>query len=197
MCGSSCCCPRDASFRRRVSRARQASSSTDVYARPVGTITRLYRQALATRPHCWPPAGAAMLGVVVLVVGLVYFTAFGLRIRASIDNVEMASVLGISPQRIFTMVFALAAAMAVLAGALVAPTLAITPTMGLAFIAPAFFSVLIAREGSIIGPVIGAAAVQFVLIVLKWLLPVTLAECLMFALLVVMVATWPRGFAWK
>lgn len=142
-------------------------------------------------------AGGVMLGVVAAVFALVYFSAFGLRIRASIDNVEMASVLGISPQRIFTMVFALATAMAVLAGALIAPTLAITPTMGLAFIAPAFFSVLISREGSIIGPVVGAAVVQSVLVVLKWLLPVTLAECLMFGLLVVMVALWPRGFAWK
>lgn len=142
-------------------------------------------------------AGGVMLGVVAAVFALVYFSAFGLRIRASIDNVEMASVLGISPQRIFTMVFALATAMAVLAGALIAPTLAITPTMGLAFIAPAFFSVLISREGSIIGPVVGAAVVQSVLVVLKWLLPVTLAECLMFGLLVVMVALWPRGFALK
>lgn len=142
-------------------------------------------------------AGAFMLLTVGAVILLVYRSSFGLRIRASIDNVEMASVLGIAPQRIFTLVFALATALAALAGALVAPTLAITPTMGLVFLAPAFFSVLIAREGSIVGPIIGAAAVQGVLVLLKWVMPVTMAEGVMFALLMLVVAIWPRGFAWK
>lgn len=142
-------------------------------------------------------AGGAMLGAALAVLALVYFTGIGLRIRASIDNVEMASVLGVVPARVFTLVFALATAMAVLAGALIAPTLAITPVMGLVFLAPAFFSVLIAREGSIIGPIAGAALVQAMLVSFKWVLPVTMAEALMFALLVVMVALWPQGFSWK
>lgn len=142
-------------------------------------------------------AGTFMLLTVGAVILLVYRTSFGLRIRASIDNVEMASVLGIAPQRIFTLVFALATALAVLAGALVAPTLAITPTMGLVFLAPAFFSVLIAREGSVVGPIIGAAAVQGALVLLKWVMPVTVAEGVMFVLLMLIVAVWPRGFAWK
>ena len=79
----------------------------------------------------------ALLAILLL---LVYRTTLGLRLRASIDNVEMASVLGISPQRMFAMVFSVATALAVLAGALIAPTIAINPTLGLSFLAPAFSS---------------------------------------------------------
>ncbi|MCZ7911458.1 branched-chain amino acid ABC transporter permease [Agrobacterium leguminum] len=142
-------------------------------------------------------AGAGMLTIVGLVILLVYKTNIGLRIRASIDNVEMASVLGIAPQHVFTLVFAIASAMALLAGALVAPTLSITPTMGLSFIAPAFFSVLIAREGSILGPILGASIVQLLLIILRWQFQVTIADGILFALLVIIVTVWPRGIAWK
>lgn len=168
-------------------------SQKGINAPVAGTITVLG----VAYPQYRVLAGGVMLLTVVAVMLLVYRTSLGLRIRASIDNVEMASVLGIAPQRIFTLVFALAAALAALAGALVAPTLAITPTMGLVFLAPAFFSVLIAREGSIKGPVIGAAVVQCTLVLLKWALPVTLAEGVLFALLMLVVAIWPRGFAWK
>lgn len=140
-------------------------------------------------------ACAGMLITVVMVMLLVSKTNIGLRIRASIDNVEMASVLGIVPQHIFTLVFSIASAMALLAGALIAPTLSITPTMGLSFIAPAFFSVLIAREGSIKGPIIGAAIVQLMLTILKWQFQVTIAEAILFALLVIIVTIWPRGLA--
>ena len=138
-------------------------------------------------------AGGGMLVTIAVVLLLVYRTDIGLRIRASIDNMEMASVLGIAPQRVFTLVFAVASAMALLAGALVAPTLSITPTMGLSFIAPAFFSVLIAREGSIKGPLMGAAIVEVLLVLLKWHFQVTIAEAILFALLVIIVTIWPRG----
>ncbi len=105
-------------------------------------------------------AGGIVVLLTILLL-LVYRTSLGLRLRASIDNVEMASVLGISPQRMFALVFSVAAALAVLAGALIAPTIAINPTLGLSFLAPAFFAVLISKPGSLAGPVVGAIAVEF------------------------------------
>ena len=106
---------------------------------------------------------AGIIALLAILLLLVYRTTLGLRLRASIDNVEMASVLGISPQRMFAMVFSVATALAVLAGALIAPTIAINPTLGLSFLAPAFFAVLVAKPGSLAGPVLGAMAVQAVL----------------------------------
>ena len=136
---------------------------------------------------------AVLLGVLLLIV---YRTSLGLRLRASIDNVEMAAVMGISPQRMFAMVFAVATALAVLAGALVAPTLAITPTLGLSYLAPAFFAVLIAKQGSLAGPVVGAIAVEFTFTMLQAYLNVTMAEGILFGLLALFIAIKPQGFSW-
>jgi len=142
---------------------------------------------------------AVILGIVVLLAALlllVYRSSLGLRLRASIDNVEMAAVMGISPQRTFATVFSVATALAVLAGALVAPTLAITPTLGLSFLAPAFFAVLVAKQGSLAGPVIGAVAVEFTFVMLQAYLNVTLAESILFGLLALFIAIKPQGIAW-
>jgi branched-chain amino acid transport system permease protein/urea transport system permease protein len=142
---------------------------------------------------------AAAVGIAVLICALlavVYRTSIGLRLRASIDNVEMAALMGISPQWTFAMVFAFATALAVLAGAIVAPTLAITPTMGLSYLAPAFFAVLIAKQGSLAGPIWGAVAVSATFTVLQAGLNVTLAESLLFGLLAIFIATKPQGLSW-
>lgn len=143
---------------------------------------------------------AVSLGVVVLLAALlllVYRTSVGLRLRASIDNVQMAALMGVSPQRTFALVFAVATALAVLAGALVAPTLAITPTMGLSYLAPSFFAVLIARQGSLAGPIVGAIAVEFVFTVLQAFLNVTLSESILFGLLALFIAIKPQGMSWS
>lgn len=140
------------------------------------------------------------LGIIALLTGLlllVYRTSLGLRLRASIDNVEMASVLGISPHRMFAMVFSVATALAVLAGALIAPTIAINPTLGLSFLAPAFFAVLVAKQGSLAGPVVGAIAVELVFTLLQHFLNVTVAESTLFGLLALFIVLKPQGISWS
>lgn len=141
-------------------------------------------------------AGGIVVLLTILLL-LVYRTSLGLRLRASIDNVEMASVLGISPQRMFALVFSVAAALAVLAGALIAPTIAINPTLGLSFLAPAFFAVLISKPGSLAGPVVGAIAVEFTFTVLQAYLNITVAESILFGLLALFIVLKPQGISWS
>lgn len=143
---------------------------------------------------------AVAVGIIVLLTALllfVYRTSLGLRLRASIDNVEMAAVLGISPQRMFAMVFSVATALAVLAGALIAPTIAINPTLGLSFLAPAFFAVLISKQGSLAGPVFGAVAVEFTFTLLQAYLNITVAESVLFGLLALFIVLKPQGISWS
>jgi branched-subunit amino acid ABC-type transport system permease component len=139
-------------------------------------------------------AGIIVLLTILLI--LVYRTSLGLRLRASIDNVEMAAVLGISPQRMFALVFSVATALAVLGGALIAPTIAINPTLGLSFLAPAFFAVLISKQGSLAGPVVGAVAVEFVFTLLQANFDITTAEIILFGLLALFIVLKPQGISW-
>jgi branched-subunit amino acid ABC-type transport system permease component len=137
--------------------------------------------------------------VAVLVAGLLavaYRSSLGLRVRASIDNLEMASLLGISPKRMFTLVFVVATVLGVLAGAVAAPFIGITPTLGLGYLAPAFFALLLGRPGTIGGPVLGAVLVSALTVVLEQAFTDTVAQTFLFASFVLLIVVRPGGVSW-
>ncbi len=81
----------------------------------------------------------------VMVAGLwlaLRFTRFGLIVRATMQNPNMAAALGVPPQRVYMATFALGSALAGLAGGVLAPVSGVSPVMGGAFIARAFITVL-------------------------------------------------------
>lgn len=71
----------------------------------------------------------------------------------------MASCLGIDTRRLDRWTFSVGAALAGLAGAAVAPLMAIDPQAGLGWLVPAFLAILVGGLGSIAGPLVGAAGV--------------------------------------
>lgn len=81
----------------------------------------------------------AALGAMFLVLR---FTKFGLILRATMQNPRMAAALGVQPNRIYMATFALGAALAGLAGGVLAPISGVSPAMGAAYIARAFITVL-------------------------------------------------------
>ena len=69
-------------------------------------------------------------------------TQWGLIARGTMQNPAMADALGISPSRVYSVTFASGAALSGLAGGLVAPLTGVVPTMGGAFVAKAFITVI-------------------------------------------------------
>lgn len=69
-------------------------------------------------------------------------TQFGLIARGTMQKPDMANALGISPSRVYSVTFAVGAALSGLAGALMAPLTGVVPTMGAAFVAKAFITVI-------------------------------------------------------
>ena len=69
-------------------------------------------------------------------------TQLGLIARGTMQNPAMADALGISPSRVYSVTFAVGAALSGLAGGLLAPLTGVVPTMGAAFIAKAFITVI-------------------------------------------------------
>jgi urea transport system permease protein len=69
-------------------------------------------------------------------------TAWGLIARGTMQNPDMANALGISPSRVYSVTFAVGAALSGLAGGLLAPLAGVVPTMGAAFVAKAFITVI-------------------------------------------------------
>lgn len=93
--------------------------------------------------------------VFVLVAGTVVlrFTDVGLRVRAMVDSEAMSSLSGADPGRTALGVWAVSAALAGLAGILVAPTDTLTPAGMTALMAAAFAAVVVARLRSLPGAV--------------------------------------------
>jgi branched-chain amino acid transport system permease protein len=117
----------------------------------------------------------AIIGVGVLVaVGLYYLiarTRLGMRIRAGQSDREMIAALGVDIGTLYTMVFALGAALAGLAGALVGALQSVQVGMGEPVLILAFVVIVIGGIGSIKGALIGAVLVGLTDTLGRFLLP--------------------------
>lgn len=151
--------------------------------------------------HVYPTYRLVAAFVSLLIVAglllVIYRTKFGLMVRATVQNREMSSLLGISPQLMMTSSFAIAAALAVFAGAMQSPMLGVTPQVGASFLAPAFFAVLLARPGSLTGALFGSFVVALLTTVLRTYTSETASQFILFALLIVLIALRPNGLSWR
>ena len=77
-----------------------------------------------------------------LVWAVLRFTPAGLIARGTMQNADMAAALGVAPERVYAVTFAVGAALSGLAGGLIAPLSGVVPTMGTAYIAKAFITVI-------------------------------------------------------
>ncbi len=100
-------------------------------------------------------AGAVSL----IVFGFFYWfikkSHFGLMIRAVAQDAEMAEAMGIDSKKVNLISFALAVALAALAGVVLAPTFPVVPTSGEAITLAAFVVVVFGGMGSIRGCLMG------------------------------------------
>jgi branched-subunit amino acid ABC-type transport system permease component len=98
-------------------------------------------------------------GVVALVaLGLIggtaivfYRTTLGIKIRALIQNREVASLLGLDISRMYKLVFGVGACAAGLAGGLISPMLSVDPYIGNVFLVRSFFVVIVGGVGQLLG----------------------------------------------
>ena len=93
---------------------------------------------------------------------IVNYTRLGMLIRAGASNRTMVSALGIDIQTLFSLVFALGAVLAGLAGMLISPITEASIGMGNDIIITAFVVIIIGGIGSIKGAFIGAIIIGLI-----------------------------------
>ena len=120
-----------------------------------------------------PPFGSLQIGryqqggymLFVIGVSIVSFAAiylflrrsrWGLIARATMQNAEMASALGVARERVYAVTFFAGAAFTGLAGAVMAPISGVVPTTGIAYIARAFITVITGGTTVITGTVVAS-----------------------------------------
>ncbi len=143
------------------------------------------------------PSIVTLIMVVSLVVGvgLFYFfskTKTGRIIRATAIDREMATALGVSPDRTFTLVFALGAFLAGFGGAMELVRTAANPGMGESALVLSFVVIVVGGLGSLRGAVVGALVIG---VLQNWMTVVepSLESAAPFAVMVIVLLVKPEG----
>ncbi len=120
----------------------------------------------------------------------VYRTKFGVLLRATSQDMRMASALGLNVKRVYAQAFAIGCFMAGLGGAIVVPSQAAVLGMGIDVLILAFVVVVIGGLGSLKGALLGALIVGFVRTgVIQFYEELELAVLYLIATLVLLVRT--------
>lgn len=132
---------------------------------------------------------------------LIARTKVGMWVRAGASNREMLAALGVDVRRVFTLIFALAAGLAALAGAVAGPILAVRVGMGEDILILAFVVIVVGGVGSIQGALVGALLVGLVDTFGRAFLPAllgdaagaSLASMAIYLVMALVLALRPRG----
>jgi branched-chain amino acid transport system permease protein len=121
-------------------------------------------------------------------------TRAGIVVRAAVQDAEMLDGLGVDVPRVFTWTFAGSAALAALAGLLLAPIFTVYPQMGVEMILLAFIVVILGGMGSMGGSVVAALVIGVAQSLLTlWMNPQRVAIAI-FAIMILVLIVRPRGF---
>ncbi len=145
----------------------------------------------------YPLYRIVVMGLAVLIMGVSYYllqkTVWGMHIRAAIDNPDLADALGIDTRQIYRMTFAYGAAIAGLAGALIAPIISIRPEMGLDFVLDAFFVVIVGGLGQVTGIIAGSALIGSLQSLISFFANPVVARISVLVLSILIIQWRPQG----
>lgn len=135
------------------------------------------------------------LALLAAVWALLSFTRFGLIARATMQNPNMAAALGVNPKHVYMATFALGAAVTGLAGGLMAPVAGVVPTMGAAYVAKAFITVVGGGAAILAGTASAAALFGFINQMASFLTTPVFGEVTLFLAAIVLIRLLPQGIS--
>ncbi len=126
-------------------------------------VPHIFQGSLPMGYYAYPYYRLFLIAVGLLVAGGLWWfqerTRLGTMLRAGVDDAEIARALGINVSLLFTLVFAVGAGLAALAGVLAGPVLSLYPGADFEVLIFAFVVVVIGGLGSLRGALAGALLV--------------------------------------
>ncbi|MCP3471755.1 branched-chain amino acid ABC transporter permease [Bradyrhizobium sp. CCGUVB1N3] len=122
-------------------------------------------------------------------------TRAGLIARATMQSPHLVAVSGVEPQLVYMATFGAGAALAGLAGAVMAPLTGVVPTMGLAFIAKIFITVMVGGSTVLLGTVSSAGVLGLVESAVSYASTPIYGQVTMLALAMVLLRLLPNGMS--
>ncbi|CAM3171201.1 branched-chain amino acid ABC transporter permease [Nocardioides dubius] len=159
------------------------------FARAEGTTSLL--GVAVNKQQLWI-ALVAVLVTVALVLGS-RFTSAGVLMRATAEDPQAVSLMGVSPRRVGVMAYALASAIAGLAGILWAAEVGATPGLGVHILVSAFAVGVIGGLTSFWGPLVGGALFAVVVQVGSYQVGALWGQVFGLLLVIVVLVIRPEG----
>ncbi|MEY4099768.1 MAG: hypothetical protein RL300_939, partial [Pseudomonadota bacterium] len=138
-----------------------------------------------------------LCGTAVVVTAVLYWamaaTKLGKALRAVAADHEAAMLQGIPYNKLALSGFMIAAFLAAVAGALIAPVTIVSPFMGADFLMKGFVAVIVGGLGSVQGAIVGALLIGFVESVGGYYFDSSTATIAIFVLVIVVLLFRPKG----
>jgi branched-chain amino acid transport system permease protein len=147
-------------------------------------------------PYVYPAYRLAVVGAAAVVAIVLWIaierTRMGSILRAGSESAEMVGLLGINVDRVFMATFALGAALAGLAGVLVAPLRGVEPFMSAEALGIAFVVVVVGGLGTLSGALVGGILIGLVQSIMSTLWPEG-AQLMIYAAMALVIIVRPTG----
>lgn len=142
-----------------------------------------------------------VIGAAILVMaGLFWFlrrTITGMTIEAMAQDREGALLVGIDTRRVALLTVVVSAALAAVAGSLIAPLVLVFPNMGELIILKAFVIVILGGMGSVPGAIVGGYVLALAEVMAGTYVAFAFSELIAFAVLVLVLVVRPTGLFQK
>ncbi len=144
-----------------------------------------------------PYARLFIIGFTIIVVAalglLLVRTRIGLYVRAVTQDRDTAEAMGINVRKIDLLIFSLGTGLAGVAGVVLAMLEPVTPSVGQAYIVPAFLVVILGGLGSLIGTTIASVIVGLISAMVQIVWTVSLSQVFLLLFVVAFIQFRPRG----
>ncbi|TVR44788.1 MAG: urea ABC transporter permease subunit UrtB [Planctomycetota bacterium] len=144
-----------------------------------------------------PIAGLFLLTTALVMTGLVYLMMFksrwGLRVRATVLNRDMAGAVGINTKRTDRMTFAIGCGLAGVAGAAFTTIGSVSPSAGQLYIVDTFMVVVLGGAGSLLGTLVSAFGIAQAQSIMEFFLSGVFAKVLVLLFVVIVLIIKPSG----
>lgn len=138
-----------------------------------------------------------VIGVAIVVLGGVLatlrFTRLGLIARGTMQNANMAAALGVNPSRVYSITFGAGAALTGLAGAVIAPVSGVFPSIGAAYVAKCFITVIGGGASMVTGAAAASTLFGAVNQIATYVTTPVFGEVALLAAAVVLIRVLPQG----
>ena len=138
-----------------------------------------------------------VITVAVVVLGAIFavmrWTRLGLIARGTMQNANMAAALGVNPPRVYAVTFGVGAALSGLAGAVLAPVSGVFPTIGVAYVAKSFITVIGGGAAILSGTVSASTLFGAINQIATFVTTPVFGEVALLAAAIVLIRLLPQG----